>query len=44
MKDRYEELEKLDGQFDVEIDLPEGEVVAGDETPVTSSILEDEKE
>jgi DNA-directed RNA polymerase subunit beta len=23
MKDRYEELEKLDGQFDVEIDIPE---------------------
>ena len=45
MKERYEELEKLDGQFDIEIDLPEPtEGTTGDETPVTSSILEDEKE
>ena len=45
MNERYEELEKLDGQFDIEIDLPEPtEGTTGDETPVTSSILEDEKE
>jgi DNA-directed RNA polymerase subunit beta len=43
MKARYEELEKLEGQFDVEVDLPEAEVV-GDETPVSSGSIEDEKE
>lgn len=43
MKARYEELEKLEGQFDVEVDLPEAEVV-GDETPVSSGSIEDEKD
>lgn len=41
MKLRYEELEKLDGQFDVEVDLPEN--VHEDTTPVTTAILEDEE-
>jgi DNA-directed RNA polymerase subunit beta len=40
MRARYEELEKLDGQFDVEVDLPEGKV--DDDGPVTTAILEDE--
>lgn len=41
MKDRYEELEKLDGQFDVEIDLPESTEISGnDEPPITGSIEE----
>ena len=43
MKARYEELEKLDGQFDVEIDLPEGGVQE-DTTPVTTAIIDDEEE
>jgi DNA-directed RNA polymerase subunit beta len=43
MKDRYEELEKLDGQFDVEIDIPEGEIFDAD-APVTSAIIEEDKE
>jgi DNA-directed RNA polymerase subunit beta len=40
MKDRYEELEKLDGQFDVEIDLPEPTEVTGEEAPIANSIEE----
>jgi DNA-directed RNA polymerase subunit beta len=45
MKDRYEELEKLDGQFDVEIDLPESTEPTGNEdAPVSGSIIEDDKE
>ncbi|NRH21361.1 DNA-directed RNA polymerase subunit beta, partial [Candidatus Gracilibacteria bacterium] len=41
MKDRYEELEKLDGQFDIEIDLPEPtEVVSGEDAPIANSIEE----
>ncbi len=43
MKARYEELEKLNGQFDVEMDLPEGGVVE-DTTPVTTAIIDDEEE
>lgn len=43
MKDRYEELEKLDGQFDVEIDIPEGEIFDAD-APVTGAIIEEDKE
>lgn len=43
MKIRFEELEKLEGQFDVEVDIPEaGEKT--DDTPVTTSIPEDEKD
>ena len=41
MHARYEELEKLDGQFDVEVDIPEGKI--DDEGPVTTAILDDEK-
>lgn len=45
MKDRYEELEKLDGQFDVEIDIPEPTESSGNEdAPVSGSIIEDDKE
>ena len=41
MKDRYEELEKLDGQFDVEIDLPEPtEIVSGEDAPIVNTIEE----
>lgn len=41
MKARYEELEKLDGQFDVEVDVPEAKI--DDEGPVTTAILDEEK-
>lgn len=44
MKDRYEELEKLDGQFDIELDLPEPTEVSGEEAPISGSIIEDDKE
>ena len=45
MKARYEELEKLDGQFDIEIDIPEPtETVVGEDAPVSGSIIEDDKE
>jgi DNA-directed RNA polymerase subunit beta len=44
MKDRYEELEKLDGQFDIEIDLPEPTEVTSEDAPVSGSITEDFKE
>lgn len=41
MKDRYEELEKLDGQFDIELDIPEPtEIVSGEEPPILNSIEE----
>jgi DNA-directed RNA polymerase subunit beta len=43
MKTRFEELEKLDGQFDVELDLPEG-TPSTDDVPVTTSLPEDEKD
>jgi DNA-directed RNA polymerase subunit beta len=43
MKERFEELEKLDGQFDVEIDIPEI-TENKEEMPVTTSITEDEKD
>lgn len=42
MKLRYEELEKLDGQFDIEVEIPEGGIVE-DTTPVTTAILDDEE-
>lgn len=42
MKLRYEELEKLDGQFDVEIDNGEDRIIE-DSGPVTTAILDDEK-
>ncbi len=44
MKERYEELEKLDGQFDIEIDLPEATEIVSDEAPISGSIIEDDKE
>jgi DNA-directed RNA polymerase subunit beta len=43
MKARYAELEKLEGQFDVEVDVPEAEITDVD-APVTTSIIEDDKE
>lgn len=42
MKARYEEIEKLNGQFDIEMDLPEGGVIE-DTTPVTTAIIDDEE-
>jgi DNA-directed RNA polymerase subunit beta len=44
MKDRFEELEKLDGAFDIEIDLPESTDVKIDDAPVTTSITEEKEE
>ncbi len=44
MKNRYAELEKLEGQFDVEIDIPLLEEVKTDEVPVTTSITEEKEE
>ena len=41
MKSRFEELEKLEGQFDVEVDITEG-IVAPDDAPVTTSLPDDE--
>lgn len=41
MRERYEELEKMDGQFDVETDQGEGKIE--DDTPVTTAILDDEE-
>ena len=41
MRERYEELEKMDGQFDVEPDQAEGKI--DDEGPVTTAILDDEE-
>lgn len=43
MKDRFEELEKLEGQFDVEVDIPEVSENK-EEIPVTTSLAEDEKD
>lgn len=43
MKARFEELEKLEGAFDIEVDIPEA-TENKEEAPVTSSIIEDEKE
>ena len=43
MKERFEELEKLEGQFDVEVDIPDAERVSED-APVTTSLPEDDKE
>lgn len=43
MKERFEELEKLEGQFDVEVDIPDADRVTED-TPVTTSLPEDDKE
>ena len=44
MKQRFEELEKLEGQFDVEVDIPELTEVIKDEAPVTTSITEEDKD
>lgn len=43
MKERFEELEKLEGQFDVEVDIPEV-TENKEEIPVTTSLPEDEKD
>lgn len=43
MKTRFEELEKLEGAFDVEVDIPE-DAIPKDDTPVTTSLPEDDKE
>lgn len=44
MKQRFEELEKLEGQFDVEVDIPELTEVIKDEAPVTTSLPEGERD
>ena len=44
MKARFEELEKLEGQFDVEVDIPELTEVIKDEAPVTTSLPEGERD
>lgn len=44
MKQRFEELEKLEGQFDVEVDIPESTEIKIDDAPVTTSLPEDDKE
>lgn len=43
MKARFEELEKLEGQFDVEVDIPEG-IVTTDDAPVTTSLPEGDRD
>lgn len=42
MKARYEELEKLDGQFDIEVELPDGGVIEENNAPATTAILEED--
>ncbi len=44
MKSRFEELEKLEGQFDVEVDIPELTEVIKDEAPVTTSLPEGDRD
>jgi DNA-directed RNA polymerase subunit beta len=44
MKSRFEELEKLEGQFDVEVDITDMPDVKLDEAPVTTSITEEKEE
>jgi len=41
MKERYEELEKLDGQFDIELDIPEPtDILSSEEPPILNTIEE----
>lgn len=41
MKERYEELEKLDGQFDIELDIQEPvDILIGEEPPILNIIEE----
>lgn len=42
MKARYEELEKLDGQFDIEVELPDGGIIEENNAPATTAILEED--
>ncbi len=44
MKSRFEELEKLEGAFDVEVDLPDATEIRVDEAPVTTSTTEEKEE
>jgi DNA-directed RNA polymerase subunit beta len=41
---RYMELEKLEGQFDIEVDIPSAEVAVDETDKVTTSVSEDERE
>lgn len=41
MKARFEELEKLEGQFDIEVDIPTGEEIKDDTAPVSTGITDD---
>jgi len=44
MKNRYAELEKLEGQFDVEVDIPLPEEIKDEEAPVINSIVDEKEE
>ncbi len=44
MKDRYAELEKLEGQFDVEVDIPVLEEKKDEDAPVSLSIIDEKEE
>jgi hypothetical protein len=41
---RYMELEKLEGQFDIEVDIPSTEVAPDETDKVTTSLSEEERE
>jgi DNA-directed RNA polymerase subunit beta len=44
MKTRYEELEKLEGQYDVEIDIPAPEVIEKKEDDTATPVVAEEGE
>ncbi len=44
MKDRYAELEKLEGQFDIEVDIPLLEEKKDEDAPVSLSIIDEKEE
>ena len=44
MKTRYEELEKLEGQYDVEIDIPAAEVIEKKEDDTATPVVAEEGE
>jgi hypothetical protein len=44
MKSRFEELEKLEGAFDVEVDITDMPDIKLDEAPVTTSVTEGDRD
>jgi DNA-directed RNA polymerase subunit beta len=45
MKERFEQLEKLEGQYDVELDIPAPEMEKGkDDAPIASAVIEEKEE